>query len=93
MVLGMEKLRHRKSTLKPGMRGRDAARKSTLKVNILQLITIDFSEIQVYRESQLTIGRTEQKCNEMDGLAKEDHTYHLSLLKKRKDTKDNGTSL
>ena len=28
------------------MRGRDAARKLTLKVNILQVFTIDFSEIQ-----------------------------------------------
>ena len=28
------------------MRGRDAVRKSTVKVNILQVYTIDFSEIQ-----------------------------------------------
>ena len=39
----------------------------------------------VYRESQLAIGWTEQKCKEMDELAKADHTYHLS-------TKDNGIS-
>ena len=32
----------------------------------------------VYRESKLAIGWTEQKCNEVDELAKEDHTYHLS---------------
>ena len=32
----------------------------------------------VYRESQLAIGWTEQKCKEMDELAKEDHTYHPS---------------
>ena len=32
----------------------------------------------VYRESQLAIGWTEQECKEMDELAKEDHTYHLS---------------
>ena len=31
---------------KPGMRGRDAARKLTLKVNILQVLTIGSSEIQ-----------------------------------------------
>ena len=30
----------------PGMRGRDVARKLTLKVNILQVFTIDSSEIQ-----------------------------------------------
>ena len=33
---------------------------------------------QVCRESPLTIGWTEQKCIEMDELAKQDHTYHLS---------------
>ena len=33
---------------------------------------------QVCRESQLAIGRTEQKCIEMDALAKQNHTYHLS---------------
>ena len=59
------------------MRGRDAARTLTLKVDISQVFTIDFSEIQ-NRESQLAIGRTEHKCKEMDELAKEDHTYHLS---------------
>ena len=32
----------------------------------------------VYCESQLAIGWTEQKCEELDELAKEDHTYHLS---------------
>ena len=32
----------------------------------------------VHRESQLATGWTEQKCKEMDELAKEDHTYHLS---------------
>ena len=33
----------------------------------------------VHRESQLAIGWTEQKCKEMDELATEDHTCHLSL--------------
>ena len=32
----------------------------------------------VYRESQLAIGWSEQKCKEMNELAKEDRTYHLS---------------
>ena len=40
------KTEEQKSTIKPGMRGRDAARKLTLKVNILQVFTIDSSEIQ-----------------------------------------------
>ena len=52
----------KKNTIWPGMRGRDAARKSTLKVNFLKVFQIDFSEIQFYRESQLVIGWTEQKC-------------------------------
>ena len=38
-----------------------------------------FLRDQVFRESQLAIGWTEQKCKEMDELAKENHTYHLSL--------------
>ena len=37
-----------------------------------------FLRDQVYRESQLKIGWTEQKCIEMDELAQQDHTYHLS---------------
>ena len=37
-----------------------------------------FLRDQVYRESQLKIGWTEQKCIEMDELAKQNHTYHLS---------------
>ena len=60
------------------MRGRDAAKELTLKVNIVQVFTIDFRIDQVYRESQLVIGWTEQKSIEMDELAKEDHAYHLS---------------
>ena len=37
-----------------------------------------FLRDQVYRESQLNIGWNEQKCIEMDELAKRDHTYRLS---------------
>ena len=37
-----------------------------------------FPRDPVYRESQLLIGWTEQKCIEMDELAKQNHTYHLS---------------
>ena len=46
MVLDMARPKNKKSTTWLGMRGRDAVRKSTLKVNILQVFTIDFSEIQ-----------------------------------------------
>ena len=39
----------------------------------------------VNRESQFVIGWTEQKCKEMDELAKENNSYHLSTeeFKKR----------
>ena len=50
-----------------------------------------FFKDPVYRESQLAIGWTEQKCKEWDELAKEDHTYRLTPEEK-KDTKDNSIS-
>ena len=37
-----------------------------------------FLRDQVCRESQLAIGWSEQQCIEMDELAKQNHTYHLS---------------
>ena len=40
--------------------------------------TIVFLRDQVYRESQLKIGWTEQRCIEMDKLAQEDHSNRLS---------------
>ena len=46
MVLDMAKPKNEKSTIEPGMRGRDAATMLTLKVDILQVFTIDSSEIQ-----------------------------------------------
>ena len=42
----------------------------------------------VYRESQLAIGWTEQKCKEWVELAQEDHTYRLTPEEKKR--KDNG---
>ena len=55
MVFDTAKLKNKKSTKKPGMRGRDAARKLTLKVDILQVFTNDSSEIQfiVHHNSKL----------------------------------------
>ena len=38
----------------------------------------------VYRESQLAIGWTEQKCKEWDEFAQEDHTYRLTLEEKKR---------
>ena len=37
-----------------------------------------------YRESQLAIGWTEQKCKEWDELAQEDHTYRLTPEEKKR---------
>ena len=44
MVLDTAKLKNRKSTIQRGMRGRDAAKELTLKVDISKVFTIDFSE-------------------------------------------------
>ena len=58
----MAKLKYEESTTRLGTRERDAARKLTLKVDILQVFTIDFSEIEfIVNHNQ---------------LAKEDRTYH-----------------
>ena len=70
MVLVMAKPKNRKSTIKPGMRGRDAARKLTLKVDIFTGIHDRFLRDPVSRDSQLAIGCSEQKCKELDELAK-----------------------
>ena len=55
MVLDTAKLTNRKSTILLGMRGRDAARKLTLKVDISNVFTIAFSETKsiVNSNSQL----------------------------------------
>ena len=50
-----------------------------------------FQRDQVYRESQLKIGWTEQKCIEMDELAQQDHTYRPPK-RNSKDTKVSGIS-
>ena len=39
-----------------------------------------FLRDRVYRESQLAIGWTEQKCKKWDEVAKQNHTYHLSTV-------------
>ena len=93
MVLDMARPKHKKSTIWPGMRARDAVRKSTLKVNILQVFTIDFSEIQflVNHNSQSDGQNKSAKC----GMNLQKKTIHviISLQRKRKDTKDNGILL
>ena len=55
MVLDTAKLKNRKSTIWPGMRGRDAAKELTLKRNITKEFTIVFKETKsiVIRNSKL----------------------------------------
>ena len=74
------------------MRGRDAARKLTLKVNILQVFTIDFLEIQfsVNHNSQ----SDGQNKSAKSGMNLHKKTIHIvSLQRKREDIKDNGILL
>ena len=84
MVLDTARSRYKENTTWLGMRGRDAVRMSTPKVNFLQVFTIDFSEIQFYHESQIAIGWSEQKCKEWDELPKGDDTYQLTPKEKRR---------
>ena len=82
MVLDMARPKRKKSTIRLGMRGRDAARKSTLKVNILQIFTIDFSEIQFI----VNHNRNGQNRSAKSGsyLQKKNITYHLAPEEKKR---------
>ena len=46
MVLDTVKLKNRKSTALPGMRGRDAAKELTLKVNISKVFSVTKSIVK-----------------------------------------------
>ena len=58
--------------------------KLTLKVEHFTGIHDGFPRDPIYRESQLAIGWTQQKCKEMDELAKENHAYCLTAEEKRR---------
>ena len=83
MVLDMARPKCKENTTWLGMRGRDAVRKSTPMVNILQVFTIDFSEIQfiVNLNSQ---SDGQKKCKEWYEISKEDHTYKLTPEERRR---------
>ena len=83
MVLDMAKTKER--TIWPGMRGRNAARKLTLKVNILQVFTVDFSEMQfIVNHNSQSDG---QNKSAKSGTNLQKKTIHIvSLQRKRKDT-------
>ena len=72
------------------MRGRDVARKLTLNVNILQVFTIDFSEIQfIVNHNSQSDG---QNKSAKSGTNLQKKTIHIvSLQRTREDTMDNDT--
>ena len=78
MVLDMEKPKNKKSTKKPGNAWKRCCKKVGSQGELCTGIHDRFLRDPVYRESQLAIGWSEQKCKELDELAKEVHTYHLS---------------
>ena len=92
MVLDTARPKYNESTTWLGMRGRDAVRKSTLKVNILQVFTVDFSEIQsIVNHNSQSDG---QNKSAKSGMNLQKRTIHInSLQKEREDTKDNGILL
>ena len=92
MVLDTARPKYKENTTWLGMRGRDAVRKSTPKVNILQVFTIDFSEIQfIVNHNSQSDG---QNKSAKSGMNLQKKTIHInSLQRKREDTKDNGILL
>ena len=92
MVLDTARPKYKENTTWFGMRGRDAVRTSTPKVNNLQVFTIDFSEIQfIVNNNSQSDGRN-KNANSVMNLRKK--TIHINpLQRKGEDTKDNGILL
>ena len=92
MVLDMARPKYKENTTWLGMRGRDAVRKSTPKVNILQVFTIDFSEIQfIVNHNSQSDGQNKRAKSGMHWRKKTIRTN--SLQRKGENTKDNGILL
>ena len=88
----MAKPKNKQSTTWPGMRGRDAARELILKVDNLQVNTIDFSEIQFVVNHISQSDRQNESAK--SGMFLHKKTIHIvSNQRRRKDTKDNGILL
>ena len=91
MVLGTAKPKNKKSTKKHMMRGRDAVRKLTLKVDILQVFTIESSDIHFIVNHNSQSGGQNEIVKRWTNLQKK--TIHIiSLQRKGEDIKDNGIS-
>ena len=71
MVIDPVKLKNKHSTMRSGMRGRDAARELTLKVNILQVPTIGFSESESIVNLNSKLAGPSERWKEMDELEKQ----------------------
>ena len=103
MVLDTARLRYKENTIWLGLHGRDGARKSTPKVNILQVFTIDFSEIQsIVNHNSQSDGQNNSAKRWMNLQKKTIHIISLQQIKiirtnsfqrKREDTRDNGIFL
>ena len=84
MVLDMAKPKYTESSIWLGMSGRDAVRKSTLKVDILQVFTIDSSEIQfIVNHNSQSDGQNKSAKSETN-LLTEENTDKLTLEEKRR---------
>ena len=76
MVLDMAKPKYKENTIWPRMRGRDALRKSTPKVIILQVFTIDFSDIQfIVNHNSQSDGQNKSAKSGMNLHKKTIHTH------------------
>ena len=89
MVLDTARPRYKENTTWLEMRGRDAVRKSTPKMNILS--TTDFSEIQFIVNHNSQSDGQNKSAKSWTNLQKK--TIHIiSLQRNIEDTKDNGIS-
>ena len=92
MVLNTAKPKNRKSTTEPGMRGRDAAKELTLKVNITKVFTIVFSETteSIVNHNSQSDGQN-NTAKRWTNLQKK--IIHVNSFQKNiEDNKDNGIS-
>ena len=92
MVLDMARPKYIKSTIWLGMRGREAVRKSTPKMNISQVFTIDFSKIQFIVNHNSQSDGQNKGAKRWTNLQKKTIRIN-SLQRKGEDANDNGISL
>ena len=84
MVLDMAKPKNKHSTIIAWNAWKRCCKKVDSQGEHFTGIHDRFLRDPIYRESQLAIGWTEQKCKELDELAKEDHTYRLTPEEKKR---------